>query len=80
MHFYTLQLSKFNSLKNDYIIFMKPNRNCQSCGMPFRKHSQMYGTNADGSKNDTYCIICYENGKFTFNGNLKEFRHFLIEK
>ena len=37
---------------------------CQSCGMPLGKDED-FGTNADGIKNDEYCLYCYQNGKFT---------------
>ena len=33
---------------------------CQSCGMPLT--DQLLGTNADGSKNEDYCIYCYKDG------------------
>ena len=36
---------------------------CQSCGMPLT--DDVYGTNADGSKNHEYCIYCYKDGSFT---------------
>jgi radical SAM superfamily enzyme len=36
---------------------------CQSCGMPLGEG--FYGTNADGSKNEEYCKMCFENGAFT---------------
>ena len=36
---------------------------CQSCGMPLT--NEVLGTNADGSKNEDYCIYCYKDGKFT---------------
>lgn len=36
---------------------------CQSCGMPL--NNEIIGTNADGSRNEDYCIYCYEGGKFT---------------
>ena len=36
---------------------------CQSCGMPLT--DEVLGTNADGSKNEEYCIYCYKDGKFT---------------
>ena len=39
---------------------------CQSCGMPMEKEEQ-FGTNADGSKNEDYCVYCYKNGAFTSN-------------
>ena len=35
---------------------------CQSCGMPLME--DILGTNADGSKNEDYCIYCYKDGKF----------------
>ena len=35
---------------------------CQSCGMPLTE--ELLGTNADGSKNEEYCIYCYKDGKF----------------
>jgi len=36
---------------------------CQSCGMPMSEEN-MFGKNADGSKNDDYCCYCYPNGAF----------------
>ena len=35
---------------------------CQSCGMPLTR--EILGNNADGSKNEDYCIYCYKDGKF----------------
>ena len=35
---------------------------CQSCGMPLT--DEVLGTNADGSKNEDYCMYCYKDGKF----------------
>lgn len=43
---------------------MKPNRNCQSCGMPLCKDPKGSGTNADGKPSNKYCSYCYEDGKF----------------
>ena len=40
------------------------NKNCQSCGMPLKKDIKQGGTNADGSKSEKYCSLCYENGLF----------------
>ncbi len=37
-------------------------RFCQSCGMPLT--DELLGTNADGSKNEDYCLYCYAGGKF----------------
>ena len=34
---------------------------CQSCGMPLT--DEILGKNADGSKNEDYCIHCYMDGK-----------------
>ena len=31
---------------------------CQSCGMPLTE--EVLGTNADGSKNEDYCMYCYK--------------------
>ncbi len=36
---------------------------CQSCGMPLT--DEILGTNADGTKNEEYCIYCYKDGTFT---------------
>ena len=36
---------------------------CQSCGMPL--NDEVLGTNADGSKNEEYCMYCFKDGKFT---------------
>ncbi len=38
------------------------------------------GTNADGSKNETYCSYCYVNGSFTFEGTVGEFQEFCKEQ
>ena len=37
-------------------------RFCQSCGMPLT--NDVLGTNADGSKNEDYCMYCYRDGRF----------------
>ncbi|MDR0443335.1 MAG: zinc ribbon domain-containing protein [Treponema sp.] len=37
---------------------------CQSCEMPMDGPSK-FGTNADGSKSDDYCVYCWKNGRFT---------------
>ena len=39
---------------------------CQSCGMPMQE--EQYGTNQDGSKNDTYCCYCYKDGASRSSG------------
>lgn len=45
---------------------------CQCCGMPMGDTDELYGTNADGSKNQEYCKYCFEDGKFTFHGTMEE--------
>ena len=54
----------------------KVNTMCQSCGMPIKKDHKGGGTNANGSKNLEYCSYCYEDGRFTFKGDVKEFQEF----
>ena len=36
---------------------------CQSCGMPMAEES-VYGKNADGTRNEEYCVYCFPNGSF----------------
>ena len=43
---------------------------CQSCGMPLTQ--EILGTNADGSKNEDYCMYCYKDGKFLQECTLDE--------
>ena len=43
---------------------------CQSCGMPLSP--EVLGTNADGSKNDEYCMYCYRDGKFLQECSMEE--------
>ena len=45
---------------------------CQCCAMPMGDTDELYGTNADGSKNGEYCKYCYENGKLLFEGTMEE--------
>ena len=44
---------------------------CQSCGMPMNE-ANVFGTNADGSKNSDYCIYCYQNGRFLQDWTMDE--------
>lgn len=44
---------------------------CQSCGMPMDT-PELFGTNADGSKNEDYCTYCFKDGKFTQNVTMDE--------
>jgi hypothetical protein len=41
-------------------------KQCQSCGMPLmtKKAGDCRGTEADGSKSEKWCTLCYMNGKF----------------
>lgn len=43
---------------------------CQSCGMPLT--DDILGSNADGSKNNEYCIYCYKDGAFTGDFTMEE--------
>lgn len=47
---------------------------CQSCGMPLDEGNR--GTNADGSRNDDYCVYCYKEGKFTQDFSMEEMIEF----
>lgn len=35
------------------------------------------GTNADGSRNDDYCVYCYKEGKFTQDFSMEEMIEFV---
>ena len=48
----------------------KEQRFCQSCGMPLTE--DVLGTNADGSKNEGYCMYCYKDGKFLQDCTMEE--------
>ena len=52
---------------------------CQSCAMPLPS-DELCGTNADGSKNDDYCIYCFKDGEFTSDMSMEEMMNFCIEK
>lgn len=41
-------------------------KQCQSCGMPLqtKKAGDCRGSEADGSKSEKWCNLCYENGAF----------------
>lgn len=51
---------------------------CQSCGMPMRTEEQ-FGTNQDGSKNETYCCYCYRDGDFQQNCTMEEMADFCAD-
>ncbi len=48
--------------KQKYYNMNKEQSFCQSCGMPLT--NDVLGTDADGSKNEDYCMYCYKDGKF----------------
>ena len=50
---------------------------CQSCGMPLT--DDVLGTNADGSKNEEYCIYCYKDGAFTGDFTMEEMAEFCTQ-
>ena len=50
---------------------------CQSCGMPLT--DDVLGTNADGSKNEEYCIYCYKDGAFTGDFTMEEMAEFCAQ-
>jgi hypothetical protein len=52
---------------------------CQSCAMPL-SDNQLFGTNADGTKNEDYCIYCFKDGEFTSDISMDEMMNFCIEK
>ena len=52
-------------------------RFCQSCGMPLTE--DILGTNADGSKNEEYCIYCYKDGAFTGDYTMEEMADFCAQ-
>ncbi|GAA0686663.1 MULTISPECIES: zinc ribbon domain-containing protein [Clostridium] len=44
---------------------------CQSCGMPLIDEKEL-GTNKDGSRNEEYCIYCFEQGDFKGDMTMEE--------
>ena len=52
---------------------------CQSCAMPLAD-DELFGTNADGSKNEDYCIYCFKDGEFTSDMTMDEMIAFCSEK
>ena len=50
---------------------------CQSCGMPLTE--EIKGTNADGSRNEDYCIYCYKDGAFTRDCTMEEMIDFCAQ-
>ena len=56
---------------------MKLEKFCQSCGMPL--NDDVLGTNADGSKNEDYCMYCYKDGNFTNDCTMDEMIDFCAQ-
>lgn len=50
---------------------------CQSCGMPMG-NAELYGKNSDGSRNDDYCVYCYDKGSFTADCTMEEMIDFCV--
>lgn len=50
---------------------MENQKFCQSCAMPLTD-DETFGTNADGSKNEEYCVYCYKDGAFTSDCTMEE--------
>lgn len=43
-------------------------------------NDDVLGTNEDGSKNEDYCIYCFNDGKFTSDVSMDEMMDFCIDK
>lgn len=56
---------------------IKMEKFCQSCGMPLI--DEVLGSNADGSKNEDYCMYCYKDGKFTNDCTMDEMIEFCAQ-
>ena len=50
---------------------------CQSCGMPLS--DEVFGTEANGAKNEEYCIYCYKDGEFTADCSMDEMIEFCVK-
>ena len=61
VYFCSIETYKNNSMKQKF---------CQSCGMPLT--DEVLGTNADGTKNEDYCMYCYKDGKFLQECTMEE--------
>ena len=51
---------------------------CQSCAMPLDA-DETFGSNADGSKNEDYCVYCFQDGAFTADTTMDEMIEFCAE-
>lgn len=50
---------------------------CQSCGMPLIDEKE-FGTNKDESKNNEYCIYCFEKGAFKGDMTMEQMIEFCV--
>lgn len=50
---------------------------CQSCAMPLTKEED-FGTNADGSRNEDYCVYCFKEGNFVGDMTMEEMIEFCV--
>lgn len=57
---------------------MENQKLCQSCGMPLES-DEVLATNADGSRNEDYCVYCYKDGAFTADCTMDEMIAFCAE-
>jgi hypothetical protein len=55
-------------------VFEMNEKYCQSCGMPISEEN--FGTEADGVKNEDYCVYCYKDGAFTADCTMDEMIEF----
>jgi len=55
----------------------KATKFCQSCTLPLDSE-EVCGTNANGSKNEDYCIHCFEKGKFTLECTMNEMIEYCV--
>ena len=47
---------------------------CQSCAMPLT--DELFATNADGSKNEDYCMYCFKDVELTSDMYMEEMINF----
>ena len=69
-YMYLCTVETLESREKNTINKMKEMKFCQSCGMPLTE--DVLGTNADGTKNEDYCMYCYQNGKFLQDYTMEE--------
>lgn len=57
-------------------------KQCQSCGMPLqtKKAGDCRGTEADGTKSEKWCSLCYADGKFVNPDSTLEEMEVIVDK